>query len=223
MPESIRSYIPKANNVYTSFADKNYANILTELNISDSVPSLKIAESIAKNDIASILKYSNASFTTITNTAQNVFNFDTLNTVRNVVRSGSAAMNIIDEGSITKVESLQNLLVSASSDATYLPIAPGVTDVFKTALNETRDVNTNVDLFKASAQTMLGFPVGVDAFDSLTLQGLKEKAYKNAQTNNVRTFSLPQSLPDWKKETWAIEITKDTGVATLSGLQTAFN
>lgn len=216
VPNEYRHYLPTSASIYSGIVTGNYKEAVNALGISNIKESAKTLTAFKNGDMSFFLDYTGIDFTDATGISQNIFNLETVNTVRSAVRSGSLKMNVIDKGSITRVPVLQNYLATLSSPNTLSGIIPGAAEIFKTSINETNDFNDDINAHKAAIQAAMGLPVGIDAFDQLTKKGLTEKALSYAQMG-IKQFALPLSLPSEKRSDWAKEISDDVGISVIAG------
>ncbi len=198
LPAEYRSLIPKATAIYANITSGNYLGAMEGLGISGNILGAK--DSLLKGDISALLGKSSLGYGDLVGRVQNLFQMDTIRSLSAANRSGSVVTNLIDAGTMTKVPVLQNLLAATTSDTLSAAI-PGVSEIFQKAINETNDIS-NVNLHKAAIQSALGQPVGADAFDELSLRGLKERANEVLE-KGAKQFVMPIVIPDMKRYEWA--------------------
>ncbi|MBL7999510.1 MAG: hypothetical protein JNL32_12850 [Candidatus Kapabacteria bacterium] len=210
-PSEVRPYIAKATTVYRAAANQDYQTIAREfgLNISD-------ATKFFNNTLTDIAGNSAIGFDQASKTLQNVFNLDTITKFRNTLRSGSAIARIIDDGTIVNTPSVQNWLIA--QQAGISSVVPKIGEFCKTVINETEDIQTPEE-FRTFFTTAFGLPTHPDSLDTITVRSLVQRAIQTRNTTGSKSFTLPASVPFEKRETYAKEIAKQTGLYVNTNLR----
>lgn len=207
-PESVRPFIKKASSVYLSVEKGDYMAAAQMLGVTD-VKAVQDLYAFGSKVIAS----SSAGVGSAMKTAQSFVNIDTINKLRNQLISGSVLSKIIDEGSITRVPSLQNVLVAIQANG-FVGTLPNVTDLVSTALNRTSD-----DLGAVAHRALLSMgtgkqPLAEDMYD-LTIRALTEQAIETARFGQD-FFFMPASLSAEQREIMGSEVSKQSGVRVIT-------
>lgn len=218
VPAHLRTYLNPASSLFKGITTGNYRDAVSALGLTNIKQSASILSAFKSGNIGSILGNTDTKldYDDIAGISQNMFNLEVVNSMRSALRSGAGKMKLIEEGSMTRVPVLQNYLASLSSESTIGGIIPGAAEIFKTAIHETNDFNNDMNAHKAAIQASMGYPVGIDSFDTLTKKGLTEKALTFSK-NGIDSFALPLSIPVEKRSEWAQDISLDVGINTIAG------
>lgn len=214
-PESVRKYITQGANVYAAVTAGDYVAAADALGLSQVRDARLAIEKFSRGLTQDIEHLSALPITETLSIVRNAFNVQTTNTVRAQARSGSLIQRITDEGSVTRVPAMQDLLI-ASSAPTMLSALPNIQNVISAVINETDDV-TNVHQHKAWLQAASGLPIGDDVFDGLLTRALTERAIAAAR-DGAQAYIMPISVPEDKRARIAQEVARQSGIRTLSTL-----
>lgn len=169
------------------------------------------AQIVGKNvkAVDQILNYElgNAS-TQVNKIAQNAYLMDTVNDVRAQIRSGTAKQEIINNSTMTKTPTIQDLLLAAN--ASMVAAVPRVQEIAGLAVRETFDLTTPAE-YRSIYQMAYGYPVTKGSIAGLALRGLVERAL-TLRRNGVRTMDLPSIVPPGQRRDFAAEISRQTGM-----------
>lgn len=207
-PESIRPFISKASNVYLSVEKGDYAAAAQQLGVMD-VKAVQDLYAFGSKVIAT----TSGGVGSTMKIAQSFINIDTINKLRNQLISGSVLSKIIDEGSITRVPAIQNVLVAIQADG-FVGTLPNVTDFVSTALNGTND---DLDGVAHRALLSMGLgkqPLAGDTYE-LTIRALTEQAIEAARRGQ-EFFFMPASLSELQREIMGAEVARQSGVRVVS-------
>lgn len=207
-PVGIRPFIDDATAVYEAVDRGDYVTAAQRLGI-DNVSIVRDIQTYTSDIVA----FSKNSVSSVARTTQAFANLDTINRLRNQLRSGSVLDAIIDEGSITRVPVVQNVLATIQSGA-FVGTLPNVSDLVSTALNGTSDTLTDVSL-RGLIEMATGQRPRADDLADLTLKALVNKAISEARTG-AKIFFMPESIPSHLRDLWADEIARQTGLTVAS-------
>lgn len=206
-PPSIRAYIDDGEKVLTNVAAGNYYEAARVLGID----SVRAVQDLYRSSSA-VIGTGSIAMNTVAKIVQNTFNIDTINKLRNQLRSGTVIDRIIDEGSITRMPALQNMFTAVMAGG-YVSTLPNITKMVSTTINDTYYDITPVN-HRALIRMATGERMNTGDVMDLTIRSLTEQAINQARTG-AKFFFLPVSIPGHLRSDMAREIAKQSGTSVI--------
>lgn len=207
-PDDVRPMIGKAANVYKAAAKGDYVSAAMQLGV-DDVKTVQDLSTIGARALAS----AKGGLDTVMKSVQSIANIDTVNKLRNQLISGSVLTRIIDEGSITRVPSIQNVLIAIQAGG-FVGTLPNITEMVSTTVNKTSETFTGTELRAIISMAIGRKPLAGDVW-SLTQRALVEQAITAAR-NGKSMYFMPWSLPATTREIMGEEVRKQSGVTVIT-------
>ncbi len=160
---------------------------------------------------------------------QNILNVRTIERIQSGIESGGIIQDFIENGKkIAWIPQLGNLFLTGAAGK-LMPLIPNIGEVMGPVIQRAAELPINPrdlpsimnlnEMVRGMALSSVGIPSGdsrymSELFSGLTYEALLEQA-RSVANAGLATFTLPDSVPEDRRECWAIQIAKDAEITVI--------